>query len=153
MKTNARGSGMKTFLAVFFSVMLTFTMMPVLPFMTGDVHAVTSLTNLNTNTFDVYDGDVTIANDESDNGKIKVSYGRSLYKDNIDSKTQTITLTTSMKAGTEHSVSVTTKNSVNIILKDLFTNVIAKSDGCAFSISNGTNLSRLKARLTTRYIK
>ena len=51
MRTIPKGSRMKTFLAVIFSVMLTFTMMPVMPFMTGDVHAVAGDVEINDTTF------------------------------------------------------------------------------------------------------
>lgn len=152
MKTNARGSGMKTFLAVIFSVMLTFTMMPAMPFMTRDAHADTSLTNLETNTFDVRDGNVTIA-DGTDANHVKVTYGSSqTTKDNI-ATLQAITLTSNGNDATTNTVSVTTKNDVTIILQDLNINVSKINTGteqvpvygtCAFS---KTGAGELKLKL------
>ena len=82
----------KMFFAVIFSFLLTMAMMPFLG--DGIVNAtVTPYSDSGTNTFDLRDGNVTIADDMASGheGKVIVTCGNSLYKDDV-APTEDITL-------------------------------------------------------------
>lgn len=130
----------KMFFAVIFSFLLTMAMMPFLG--DGIVNAtVTPYSDPGTNTFDLRDGNVTIADDTASGheGKVIVTYGDSLSKDDI-APTEDITLT-SDGTSTVNTVIVTTKQSVNIVLKNLSIDAHATDKSCAFKIAGEGDLS------------
>lgn len=126
-----RSSKMKGIFAVFFSLMLTLAMMPGLPFGGDAVYAATNYS------FNVNDGNVTIEDDGTSNVKVTQA-GHDQTGIVPESSTITLTGTT-----TANIVSVTTKHSITIILKNLSIDVHSDSNKCAFSIAGtGTMTNR-----------
>ena len=104
--------------------------------MTNDAHA-DGYSDPSTYTFDVRDGNVTIADGAA--GTIKVTYGSSQSLDSIPID-QAITLTSDNYTST-NTVSVETTHNATLKLYYLDIDVDSNDNACAFSISNGSGLS------------